>query len=200
MNLEPYRKDTKKLACLPGVEAIFLSGSIAQGRNNAQSDIDLFIISRPGMIWTARFFVYITLFLAGNMRRTGKEAGKYCPNHFITSDHLEIQEQDAYSAHLFSHNIPLQDKNNIFVQFKSLNQEWIESFGESFQHKTTNPGIITTKSKISFFLQIQEYILKRIQIWKAKRHPNYKTPGACIIFRDQELRFHAHPKNKSWKK
>jgi len=42
---------------MPGVKAIFLSGSIACGRATEKSDIDFFIIAQHGRIWTARFFV-----------------------------------------------------------------------------------------------------------------------------------------------
>lgn len=204
MDITRYKKETAFLPQLSGVEAVFLSGSQAQGRAHKNSDIDLFIITKPGQIWTARFCVYAYLCLSGKMRRVGKEAGKYCPNHFITSDHLEIQEKDPYSAHLFSHNIPLHDKNNIFVQFKKANQEWIESFGESFTYKLTQQDLNTAQTdalpRRGSWRGYIEKLLKHFQITKIKRHPDYNLPKAKITLTDTELRFHARPRNIEWKK
>jgi len=91
------------LGLLPSVRAIFLSGSVAQGRATDSSDIDFFIIARHGQIWTARFFVFLILKIFRQIRTSKNHAGKICPNHFITDTHLEIQEKDVYSANLFSH-------------------------------------------------------------------------------------------------
>lgn len=197
-----FKKQTKSLSRLPGVVAIFLSGSHAQGTANQDSDIDLFIIAQPGRIWTARFFVYATLFLTGKMRRTRDTKNKFCPNHFITADSLEIQEKDAYSAHLFSHNIPLHDVNNIFAQFAIINQPWAQNFGESFdsqwlmarsQREKKNPHKIPNSLQ-----KLTESFLKYLQKKKIQHHPDTQLPGAKIILTDTELRFHPRPKNSQW--
>jgi len=67
MNKE--KKWATKLGKLPGVAAIFLSGSRAQDRGTDESDIDFFIIARPGQIWTARFFVLVTLKLHNQLAK-----------------------------------------------------------------------------------------------------------------------------------
>lgn len=213
MHEDLLMKQTKPLSRLPGVAAIFLSGSRAQGHATKNSDIDLFIIAQPGRIWTARFFVYMTLFLTGKMRRPHDTKNLFCPNHFITADSLEIQEKDAYSANLFSHNIPLHDMNNIFVHFANTNQSWVENFGESFSEETlrsrnksgktslnTQHSELSTQHPAPTLLQkITESFLKYIQKKKIEHHPDTKLPGAKIILTDTELRFHPRPKNKNWK-
>lgn len=195
------RQVIQSLGALPGVAAIFLSGSHAQGRANKDSDVDLFIIAYPSQIWTARFYVCMYLFLTRNMRRPGKEAGKYCPNHFITTDNLEIQEKDAYSANLFSNNVPLYDVNNIFIQFVKQNQQWVQDFGEAFPEF---PDAILNEEPIEIPVSektdSREKFLRWLQIRKIKKNPQYKTKGAKIILTDKELRFHPNPKNKTYTK
>ena len=204
MNRDFLIEQTKFLSRLPGVEAIFLSGSQTQGTASKNSDIDLFIIANPGRIWTARFFVYTRLFLTGKMRRKKNTKDLFCPNHFITADNLEIQEKDAYSANLFSHNIPLYDVNNIFVQFAKINQSWVGEFGESFDSKwlvaNSEWQNHSQHSTLCILHRWQESLLKHIQITKIKLHPDIKLPGAKIILTDTELRFHPRPRNRNWKK
>lgn len=202
-NSKAINKWAQKLGKCPGVAAIFLSGSLAQGHGDANSDIDFFVLAHPGQIWTARFFVFIKLKQAKQLAKPHHHAGKICPNHFITTDRLEIQEKDAYSAHLFSHNCPLHDPCNLFPRFVATNQ-WVRDFGENFDHKFT----VSVRAK--YFPPVGRYhrplqklleiILKPLQTRIIKKNPDYKTPGAKIVLTDQELRFHPNPRNKNWQK
>lgn len=189
------------LGRFPGVRAIFLSGSVAQGKTKKTSDIDFFIIARKGQIWTARFFVFVGLKLCGQMRSDTSHAGQICPNHFITDSNLEIQEKDAYSANLFSHAIPLYDPDFLNTFFVQENKDWVRDFGESFQH-ISNPGIEVSLipglnyKQLNFFWHWLEKKLKSLQMRKIKANPAYHIPGAKIVLSDTELRFHPKPKNK----
>lgn len=189
-----------RLGKLPGVVAIFLSGSLAQGRGHEHSDIDFFVIAQPGQIWTARFFVFITLKLAGKLAKPDHHAGMICPNHFITSDQLEIQEKDRYSAHLFSHNKPLYDPYHVFPSFVEANT-WVADFGEHFSTVSVKADYISPWAKNIWPLRrLLEITLKHFQIWIIKQNPESKIPGAKIVLTDTELRFHPVPRNQTWLK
>ncbi len=191
---------SQKLGKYSSVEAIFLSGSLAQGRASKSSDIDFFIIARPGQIWTARFLVFLKLKLHKQISTEKDHAGKICPNHFITSDNLEIEEKDAYSAHLFSQNKPLYDPNNFFVQFVQVNQSWVQRFGESFPPITMKQSHILENRKLIWWKRWIEVFLRWIQIRKIQSNPDFSLPGAKIVTSDTELRFHPKPKNKAFRK
>lgn len=184
---------------LPGVAAVFLSGSVAQGRATENSDIDFFIITYPGRIWTARFFTNLVLKLTFNLSKPHAHAGRICPNHFITTDCLEIMEKDAYSAHLFSHNQVLHDPHGLWPQFVEQNA-WVHEFGESFEvvvkaESRSQSAPLPASPRRGGIL---EAFLKNMQLWKIHRNPDFKRPGAKIVLRDTELRFHPDPKNQYW--
>lgn len=184
---------------LPGVRAIFLSGSISAGHATKNSDIDFFIIARHGQIWTARFFVFVFLKLTRQMVSSQKHAGKICPNHFITDTKLEIQEKDAYSAELFSHNFPLYDPDRIYLNFVEKNTHWVRNFREKFPD-IPPPGFASIRQKPSILWRILENILSAIQIIKIRKNPEFHQKGAKIILKESELRFHPNPKNKKFLK
>lgn len=189
----------KILGHLPGVRAIFLSGSIARGKAKKTSDIDFLIIAGSRQIWTARFFVFLILKLCGQLSKPHNHKGKICPNHFLTDHSLEIEEKDAYAADLFSHNIPLYDPLNLWSNFVDENQEWIESFGEVFAeipNKTFGPP----RKRFRVRKTLWESFFRWIQKRKIVRNPEFKKPGAKIVLSNTELRFHPVPKNKYWKK
>jgi predicted nucleotidyltransferase len=202
------------LGRLPGVRAIFLSGSLARGDGNDKSDIDFFVIVRHGQIWTARFFVFVMLKLSGRLAKPHHHAGQICPNHFITDKNLTIQEQDAYAARLFSSNQALYDPDQIFLEFVSANETWIKKFGCKFENKLTAVGannfvpkknLVETKyflsqkktnQKLNWIEGWFESFIRPLQIKKIRSNSEYDQIGAKIILTDHELRFHPEPKNR----
>jgi len=198
MNQDSFVKKAKLwsflLGHLPGVLAIFLSGSVAQNKATQKSDIDFFVVARLGQIWTARFFVFSILKIFGQMRTNKRHAGKICPNHFITNKNLEITEKDAYSANLFSHIIPLYDPYCLHSEFIKINKNWIKKFGEKIVITETNKGRKKNSEAIPVSLFLEKW-LKFFQIKKVKSNPEYLILGSKIVLKDTELRFHPKPKN-----
>jgi len=184
------------LGVLPGVRAIFLSGSVAQGHAKDTSDIDFFIIARDGQIWTARFFVFAVLKIFGQMRTEKCHAGKICPNHFITDSHLEIQEKDTYSADLFSHLIPLYDPYLLNTKFVQENEQWIKEFVGTRHALSLRTVVSKQEQPLGNFARTIENFLRTLQIKKIKSNPDFRLPGAKIVLEDGELRFHPKPKNR----
>ncbi|MBT3349326.1 nucleotidyltransferase domain-containing protein [bacterium] len=193
-NLEKKAKIWSKiLGKLPGVRAIFLSGSVAANTGNENSDIDFFVVTKSGKIWTARFFIFLILKISGELAKPHRHARKICPNHFIAEHALEIAEKDAYAANLFSKNRPLHDPQKIFENFVAANS-WVEKFGEKFEISGAEKKI-ERKNSESF-----ENFLEKIQRAKIERNPDFGKSGAKIILNTDELRFHPMPKNRGWKK
>jgi predicted nucleotidyltransferase len=179
----------------PGVRAIFLSGSVAEGRGTRESDIDFFIIAKSGQIWTARFFVFLVLKIFNQLAKPHHHKGRICPNHFIADHQLKIIEQDLYSAKLFTHNKPLYDPDEVYHAFVHANQEWVKTFGERFTIEETEGHSFTRKSQSWF-----DKIVAPLQISKIKKNPDFTKEGAVILLSDDELRFHPEPKNRHFSK
>ncbi len=177
----------------PGVRAIFLSGSLAAGKANKDSDIDFFIVVRSGRIWTARFFVFFVLKVFCRLANERNHAGMICPNHFVSDDALLISERDEYAAQLFSHNFPLYDSGGVWSSFVEQNHSWVSDFGFKFMHVSLDDGkVVKFKGQDSGFI---ERIFRGLQIQKIKQNPDFFLPDAKIILLDTELRFHPKPKN-----
>ncbi len=200
---QKYRKKAQRwahfLVWMPGVSAIFLSGSLAQGKATESSDIDFFIVAESGQIFTARFFVATFLKLFRQLAHNQKNhAGKICPNHFVTDDYLEIKEQDEYAARLFSHNEFLAGEISIWEEFISVNKDWIKSFGFSFVNSfpTCNLKKIEPQIKTNWVLQKLENWCKNYQLKRFAKKKQALCKNAKVWFTDTEIRLHPNPKNK----
>lgn len=87
------------LSQIPSLQAIFITGSLSLANASKNSDIDLMIISKPNTLWLTRFFVVSLLKLRGQYRSNIHLRDKICPNIFLDTNHLEIKDQNLYTAH-----------------------------------------------------------------------------------------------------
>jgi len=86
-------KYARKVAGFPFVEGVYLSGSLSKNYFDEKSDIDFFIITKPGRLWLCRSFIILKYKLLRPSKR------KYwCPNYFITSDDLKIPDMNAFTG------------------------------------------------------------------------------------------------------
>ncbi|MEO4006800.1 MULTISPECIES: nucleotidyltransferase domain-containing protein [unclassified Flavobacterium] len=110
----------------PFVEAVAISGSLSKGYFDDNSDIDFFIISKPGYLWICRtcLVLYKKLFLFNSKKY-------FCVNYFITADNLEIEEKNRFTATEIVTLIPLYGKEKLIAFYES--NQWVRSF---FPNKT----------------------------------------------------------------
>jgi predicted nucleotidyltransferase len=83
----------RRLAHIPFVQGVALTGSLSKGAQDADGDIDLLVLSRPGRLWTSLFF--ISVFRRLLPRSATKE---YCTNFLLASNHLSVQIRNLFTA------------------------------------------------------------------------------------------------------
>lgn len=116
------------VASVPFVRAIFLSGSVAAQTASRRSDLDWFIITAPGRVWSARFFVNLVLRLFGQRVYASKKSNRVCLCFFVDAEHFDLSPlqsappPDIHFAYWLHHMLPLYDPDNYFVKFISANR------------------------------------------------------------------------------
>lgn len=120
--LEKAREKARFISSwFPFVEAVAISGSLSKGYFDQNSDVDYFIITKPGHLWTCRTFLilYKKLFLFNSKKY-------FCMNYFITADNLEIEEKNRFTATEIVTLIPLFGKERLDAFYES--NQWVRSF------------------------------------------------------------------------
>lgn len=194
------------LAICPFVRAVFLNGSVSQGKAMEKSDIDFFIIVRKNRLYSGRFFVTGLVCLTGLRRYGNKIAGRICLNRYQTDDYLIISPQDKKNAHHHSFTIILWARDDIGKRFISANV-WMKKFG--FNIKTqkklcSSQFFLWPLFLLQFIFELffdlifhdfGEKILKKYQEEKILNNPlTKKAAKGQIYISDTELRF--HPKKR----
>ncbi|PIW36668.1 MAG: hypothetical protein COW24_03845 [Candidatus Kerfeldbacteria bacterium CG15_BIG_FIL_POST_REV_8_21_14_020_45_12] len=124
------------LAIMPGIEGIWLTNSMGWGNARKTSDIDLFIITTPGKIWSARFFTTAFMKIFKQRPHEQSEEKAICLSMYLSSDHLNVKTykigaDDIPFTFWVNQIYPIYD-NGHFEKFKSAN-EWISAYFQQNQ-------------------------------------------------------------------
>lgn len=117
------------LGRLPFVRAVAVCNSLAFHHTNEESDIDLFIVTEPGRVWSARLLAVSAMAL---LRRRPGEAKRdpVCCSFFVDYNAVDLSavkigEYDPYLALWTSTLIPVLDRGNVFTRLRVMNT-WVD--------------------------------------------------------------------------
>lgn len=176
----------------PYVRTVTLTGSLAQGNANENSDIDIMIIAKAGRIFSARFFVnaFGTIFgIKRSKIETKGHAGKFCFNYFIADNYLTLpigrgEKVDSYCAKDYSQSKFIAGDRTLHQQFLTKNEGLFKKYG--YKISVIKSQIPITRLKTNRF----EKWAKQYQIRKIESDPITKQYPNLIVYNDNELRFH----------
>ena len=113
------RRMSKVLSQFPFVRSVMISGSLAKSYMDETSDIDFFVIMKPGNIAISKTMI-------GLFRRFFASKS-LCVNYMISEDNLHIKKQNIYTAVEMATLIPTID-SGLFEPFMRENIHWVRSF------------------------------------------------------------------------
>ena len=216
--MDEYLKEVKRLKSvfqsIPFVEQIFLCNSISFNALDKNSDIDLFIITKPWRIRTVKFRSMILFALKWAKRFWKRSRKKICLSFFITSDSqnlypISLPTLDIYLAYWISHLVLIYQPNDTLNNSFFENNKWVKWILPNYQEKQTislwiNPFSWNTKSKNImealwnwFLWNIFETLVKSIQKaiirLKISLNPIWNKD---VITSDTMLKFHQDIREK----
>lgn len=165
------KKKAKFISKFPYVEAVGISGSLSKGYYDRESDIDFFVITKPNKLWICRtlLMLYKKIFLLNSRKY-------FCVNYFISSNQLEIEEKNRFTATELKTLIPMQGKA-VFEQFYQSNG-WLKTYFSQFEPQTNaiqdiKKPILSKALEVVFETRIgttTDSVLKIITLkkWKSK--------------------------------
>ncbi len=188
-----------RLGSLPGVKAIFLTGSLAVKNAPEDSDIDFMVITENNRLWTTRFLltIYCSLFGLRRTPNSKNNSGKLCLNLFLSpiSYLLSPPQRSLYSAYELLQAVPLYDPQNTRSTLLAANP-WINKYLPNFRLPSSRA---TRPKPQNWNTGILEYCLYHLQLaymrpkitrehitgTAAFFHPN--NPGAEVTKKINEI-------------
>lgn len=208
--------------CIPFVEFVFGSGSLAIGNVDAESDFDMLVGVRSGRIFTARFCSVLAFGLFGWRRSkehgNAEAADKICLNHFVTPESYALRlEPNAYWRLLYQSILPIYGTPRRIQQFYDANATLIGDRKVEEDGRYKHRGGFDIKNVFEILLSggfgdwVEER-LKRYQVGRIEAGIQIEKKGDAhrmsiagvgeearveleplIVYSDEELEFHPDP-------
>ncbi len=185
------RQTAKLIKIISTVKFVGVTGSVAAGNAKKEDDIDFFIISSAGWLWTTRLLVTLLVGLTGRRRRPGesKVKNKICLNMFVDESSLDADSQVRLG---FAHNLfianeiaqlrPIINKDKTYQKFLSANQ-WVKNFlPNAFKEKTLqveNFNYLVRSHQIVD--RLWDKLLMKIQLWWMRRRKTTEVTNPHLI-------------------
>jgi hypothetical protein len=200
---------------IPFVEQIYLCNSITFNALHEESDIDILIITKPGMLWLARLWSWMMFSVIWLKRFGCNKKMKFCLSYYIDREYCNIyrtalQPYDVYLCYWIAHLVPLYSANTSYMDEIYTSNRWITHFLPNIQlSQNISLGIDLITGETRFKRIIEKLIVWLpwvshiyISLIKAIRLPilSYKThylgdKWRGIIISDTMLKFY-HDRRK----
>ena len=182
----------------PFVRSVMASGSLSKGYMDHKSDLDFFIVTAPGRLYFARMLLvlYKRIFFSNSSK-------EFCVNYFISTDHLEIEEKNQFTATELATVIPMFGQH-IYGKLLEMNS-WVYSFFPNYLPRPSIPlhersGFLKTLSeKImngALGQRIDDWCMKVTQNrWKKLYQDRYSDSDFEVAFKSKKHASKTHPRH-----
>lgn len=195
------------MAGWPGVESISICNNLAFYNAGENSDIDLFIVTKPDQIWQTRFALAAFLQIFRKRPLPGKEYGKICISFFVTSDNLDLSsialENDIYLRYWLRSLMPFYDPANLMQEIREANKSIYQDVARTMHLPKDSVCPVLLDKKIYSLSSLGTKpanwlgggLEKRAKAWQQKRFPasikeSAQSNGTEVVINDQMLKFH----------
>ncbi len=213
---EKYWNRTKMyglyMRSVPFVKMIAVCNNLSYDNPNEQSDIDLFIVIKPGRMWFARLFITLILHFYGVRRYGNKIAGRFCLSFFVTTNEmnigkLQIKPEDPYLAYWTKQLSPIYGEET-YNEYMKQNEGWLKNeYGLKFAEDSKKHMYVYNKSIRKKFFEfifggwfgdLIEKFLKKTFKKRTLRKMRELGPEASIVVTDDMLKFHNNDKRREY--
>lgn len=200
--LESSRPWLRLIAAFPGVESIAVCNNLAFLNATTNSDIDVFIITKPGQLWQTRFFLAAVMHLLGKRPTPETNYGKFCLSFLISSDALSLShvlhDDDPYFEYWFASLLPVYDPEGMLPRFMEANRMHWSHIGvhPPFAAKQIDQNRSVTSRVLSLISRPFHRLLeKQTREWQEKRFPEairrkLSQAQTDVVVSDTMLKFH----------
>jgi hypothetical protein len=196
---------------VPFVEMIAVCNNLAYDNPSEQSDIDLYIVVKPGRMWLARLLITLILQFYGVRRHGDKIAGRFCLSFFVSDNKLamepfELKPEDPYLAYWTKNLRPIYGEE-CYLHFRELNASWLATYGLKFDESYKKHMYHPEKGQLKHFLEwllkgflgnLLENLLKKTIKKRTLRKMEALGPEADVIVSDDILKFHNHDRRREF--
>lgn len=138
--LKIARRFSRLISLFPFVRGVYISGSLSKGYMDHETDIDYFIVTKPGRLWLSRSLLVLfkKIFLLNSRKY-------FCLNYFVDEDNLRIPDKNFFTATELAFIIPTCNYE-LYSHLIDRNR-WIRNYYPNFPLRGKD-GVIPLKRPV----------------------------------------------------
>jgi len=189
------RRAIRLFQLIGAVECVCAANTMAWWHTTRASDIDLFIVTQPGRMWTSRLLL-VTPFLFFGHRPGQKGSDPFCFSFFSTADafqmeSLKIASKDYYLAYWVKSLVPVFDGANVVLELSALNK-WADALLPNARARGVHPlHRASLRMRLPLAPRLLEPVARALQ---RRRFPRVlrelANKDSRVVITDGMLKFH----------
>jgi hypothetical protein len=187
------------LKYFPWVKGLAIYGSLGIKNSREQGDIDIFFVTAPDRVWSARFFINTVLKIL-RLRPTIRDTkNRICPSYLADSNHLDLSVANIEPDYYYRYYGPasfnfLYAESGIAESFFKQNS-WVKNCLPNWESaqpsKMTNSTRPTSKNTIESLLGlVPEKIYQKIQLKILPQRYHHANDGKRVILETGIIKLH----------
>ncbi len=190
---------------VPFVRGVALCNNLSFGSVDRDSDIDLFIITGEGRIFTARILSTLLFHLLGVRRHGKKISGRFCLSFYVAGETFSLEDiaiDDDYYLHFWGRYLLPVVGNEELHKFRSFNKSFL-----NLKKDGDYDGEKNEKSFVRDFFErllsgrAGAYLEDKFEKWHLKRlagRTNLINDDFGVIVNEKMLKFHNLDRRKEY--
>jgi len=152
---------SRLISFLPWIEGVFIRGSVSFFRSRANSDLDLVVVTTPGRLWSARWWLNSLVTLLRRRPQIGRSRNRICNALLIDQSDMNVMATLDIDDWLFCY-----DRSNFVaisravpaVQFAADNQWLYQRFPNWDYYQLVNHQLLGTSFAATIIKKISELL------------------------------------------
>ncbi|MDP9211658.1 MAG: hypothetical protein M3N59_00020 [bacterium] len=194
---------------VPFIRMVAVGNTLADRTASPESDIDLFIVTDPRRLFTARTITTVLLQVFGLRRHGRKVRDRMCLSFWVTEKHLGLSDiafapYDIYLAYWIAELRPVVDAGETYPAFLDANR-WVGELVpryDSVRFETTGLSRVARHVERLLGSRAGDWIEQRLAGWQLKRIDTGERKGAPevrIVADRTMLKFHEKERRKAYR-
>lgn len=188
---------------IPGVRFVSVCNSLAFGAADDDSDIDLFVATDPGAIWSGRLVAAGLTHMLGLRPTEHDQRDKICLSFFATTDALDLSGlaigDDPYLQYWIATLAPIYDDGGIAGRFRQANRWVTRRLPAAFPHAVgvALAGDVPPASAVA-----PGFFETNARRWQEKKFPSairdLMNKDSRVVVNDSMLKFHVNDRREEF--
>lgn len=201
------RRTAKYFSLLPAIRCVAAANTLAWWSTSKDSDIDLYIVTKPGHIWSSRFWLVLPFLLLGRRPSHGQSVtiqDPFCFSFFSTDEALNLERlclpRDYYMAFWVRSLVPVLDRDGSFEAVQTENRWASRTLPNAQPRRHHHRHVPSMLPSLPMQWRVTESLFRSVQRDRLPVHlREIANLDSRVVVTDDILKFHDNDRRAQYR-